>query len=479
MTLRSLKKDRPDVFKAISGAAFVPVMALVSVPLFAAQDAGQPVQSDASQVSPDLPRSAAQFDASQSPTVGPGEVFGPPDDRPVIVAPQGVPLSLAEGVHAAVSTFPRVRAALLNIKARQSDIKAAKRRRLPSASVQALSFAGGNSIAGTDPFALNFVVDQPIWNGGRIGGQIDRANTALTVSEAKAVEVAESVAIQSINSYFEAVLAKRRLEKLEGSRGILQELVATIKRRVDQQVSPNSDLVLAESRLAEIEQQITFAQASFYSARETYRQVTGLYNYDFVDMPTYDRLTMHPASTGLVEEAIQCNPTTRVAAAERELAGVDTDLAKSQLYPQLSAQYSLNEITGSRFGLVVTAQLQNGLSQFSVVDSSRTRELELEAETEAAGLDGRLRVTNDLLLNYSSRDQVPIGMRSVAAAAEVTASYRRQFIAGRRSWLDVVNAVREQVTADLFLVDSETSAMASHARIQIYSCRWVPVIESP
>jgi adhesin transport system outer membrane protein len=468
-----------DVKRSWVGIAAVSIIGLAGVPQLAAQDPGNEGNSvaDASV--------NAQEDAIETVSTATvrdrqgAEVFGPPDDRPVVVAPAGVPRALADGVYAAVDSFPRVRAALLNIKSRQADIKAAKRRRLPSASVQALSFAGGNPIAGTDPFALNFVVDQPIWSGGRIDAQIDRANVAMTVSEARAVEVAESVSLQAVNSFFEAVLAKRRLAKLREGRQTLKELVETVQRRVQQQVSPLSDLTLAESRLAEVEQQITFAEAGFFSSREAYRQVTGLYDYDFDELPTYDRLIMHPPSIGLVEEASACNPTTRVAKAERELAGADTDLAKSQLFPQLSAQYSLNEITGSRFGLVVTAQLQNGFSQFSVIDASRTRELELEAETDAASLDGRLRITRDLILNASSRDQVPIAMRSAAAAEEVTASYRRQFIAGRRSWLDVVNAVREQIAADLFLVDSETSAMASNARIQIYSCRWVPVIEGP
>lgn len=456
--------------------AVLTVTPLMSVALIAAQaqsemnPSGVPIDRSGKE-SQELSTGLGQPNAETS-----GPVYGPVDDNPVPPAPQGVPVELNAGVHAAIATFPRVRAALLNVKASESDVEAAKRRWLPSVSLQALSFTGGNPIAGTDPFALNFVVDQPIWNGGRIGAQIDRAKSAQMVGEARAIEVSESVAIQAINSFYEAVLAKRRLEKLTEGRKTLAELVETIQRRVTQQVSPRADLVLAESRLAEVEQQITFSQATFYSSRETYRQVTGLYDFDFENLPVYDRLTMHPPAVGLVEEALQCNPTTRVAAAERELAATDTRLAKSQLFPQLSAQYSLNEITGSRFGLVVTAQLQNGISQFSVIDASRTRELEAEAEADAAGLEGRLRITNDILLNYSARDQVPIGMRSVAAAEEVTASYRRQFIAGRRSWLDVVNAVREEITANLFLVDSETSAMASAARILIYSCRWKPAV---
>lgn len=458
------------------GAAFACILGGAS--FAAAQDASLPDFAGSSTPNHGPDPKAADEEAGPMDTRLSQRVFGPIDDRPNVAAPSGIPLDLSAGVNAAVANFPRIRAALLNVKASQSDIVAAKRRWLPSVSLQALSFAGGNAIGGDDPFALNLVVDQPIWNGGRIGAQIDRATTARSVSEARALEVAESVSIQAINSFYEAVLAKRRLLKLQEGRVTLLDLVQTISRRVDQKVSPRADLVLAESRLAEIEQQITFSQASFFSAQETYRQVTGQYDYNFGQLPEYDRLTMHPHTAGLVEESLLCNPATRVASAERALAAVDTNLAKSQLYPQLSAQFSLNEVTGSRFGLALTAQLQNGISQFSVIDASRTRELEAEAEADAAGLEGRLRITNDILLNYSARDQVPIGMRSVAAAEEVTASYRRQFIAGRRSWLDVVNAVREEITADLFLVDAETSAMASAARVLIYSCRWTPAIGS-
>jgi adhesin transport system outer membrane protein len=43
-------------------------------------------------------------------------------------------------------------------------------------------------------------------------------------------------------------------------------------------------------------------------------------------------------------------------------------------------------------------------------------------------------------------------------ASNVSASYMRQFIAGRRSWLDVMNALREAVNAQIGLTDSEITA---------------------
>jgi len=69
-------------------------------------------------------------------------------------------------------------------------------------------------------------------------------------------------------------------------------------------------------------------------------------------------------------------------------------------------------------------------------------------------------------------------MASTVAAAETTArvteSLLRQFVAGRRTWLDVMNAVREGVAAKAALVQVESSAMASAARLQLRTCAWQP-----
>ena len=402
-------------------------------------------------------------------------VYGPQNDRPVYRRPAAIPVELDQGVRQALKAYPTVRAAEFAIEASDSDVRAAKRRRLPSASLEALSFAGGNDIAGNDAFGLNFVVTQPIWNGGRIGAQIDRAQASRDLRYAQAEETRQSVTLQVIDTFYEAYLSKRRLGVLVEGKAVLEDLVSSIERRVEQQVSPQSELTLVLARLADVERQITFAQASFAAARETFRQITGLFDYQFTDLPEYDVAKMHPNQNGVIEAATACNPITARANAERMVAAMDTKVAKRQLFPQLGAQFSANEVTGTRVGLVVSAQLDNGLSQFSVIDAARTRELEAAAQADAANLENRIRVVNDLLLNSSAEEQVPIGMRSVMAARQVTQSYRRQFMIGRRSWLEVVNAVRETLTAELGLVDAEGAAMASAARILVYSCRWTPI----
>jgi adhesin transport system outer membrane protein len=55
----------------------------------------------------------------------------------------------------------------------------------------------------------------------------------------------------------------------------------------------------------------------------------------------------------------------------------------------------------------------------------------------------------------------------------------RQFIAGRRSWLDVMNALREAVTAQLSKADAEVVVMSTAARLLLRSGRWHPMFERP
>ena len=56
---------------------------------------------------------------------------------------------------------------------------------------------------------------------------------------------------------------------------------------------------------------------------------------------------------------------------------------------------------------------------------------------------------------------------AVAGAQIVVSSYRRQFIAGRKSWLEVLNAVREHSQYQAQLVDTRASIIAAYYKLQV------------
>ena len=57
--------------------------------------------------------------------------------------------------------------------------------------------------------------------------------------------------------------------------------------------------------------------------------------------------------------------------------------------------------------------------------------------------------------------------KSVAGSDKVLESYQRQFQAGRKSWLDLLNAVRELAQNQYALADARASMVAAMNRLQI------------
>ena len=59
--------------------------------------------------------------------------------------------------------------------------------------------------------------------------------------------------------------------------------------------------------------------------------------------------------------------------------------------------------------------------------------------------------------------------RTLKANAEVLASYERLFIAGKRGWLEVINAARELTQAQTALADVQALHLASATRLRLHA----------
>ena len=165
--------------------------------------------------------------------------------------------------------------------------------------------------------------------------------------------------------------------------------------------------------------------------------------------------------------------------AEADVARADMDSRRASILPQLNAQYSYDDLFGSRVGVVVRAQTTGGLSQFSEVNAARLR---IQAALEDIRLtEQQLRrdVAAEIIQYEASKRRAAISRDASDTAGRVSESYMRQFIAGRRSWLDVMNALREAVTAQLSKADAEVTVMASAARLLLISGRWHPMFDQP
>jgi adhesin transport system outer membrane protein len=140
----------------------------------------------------------------------------------------------------------------------------------------------------------------------------------------------------------------------------------------------------------------------------------------------------------------------------------------------LSGQYSYSENFGHRVGVALKVQSDGGLSRFAAADAAnqRVQASELQISVGERQLRDELQA---LLREYESGTLRLGGSRAAASAAQrVMESYMRQFTSGRRTWLDVMNAVREATSAEIDVVDARISAHSSLVRILLLSGRWTP-----
>jgi adhesin transport system outer membrane protein len=74
---------------------------------------------------------------------------------------------------------------------------------------------------------------------------------------------------------------------------------------------------------------------------------------------------------------------------------------------------------------------------------------------------------NDREEFMTARGRVSVLEKSVESSALVLDSYQRQFEAGRKQWLDLLNAVREHTQNQYNLADTKVTMMAALYRLQI------------
>jgi adhesin transport system outer membrane protein len=354
----------------------------------------------------------------------------------------------------------------------QAELDAAKWQRYPTPSVEVSRANSASQIPAYPDRLQIFRLDQPLWTGGRITAGIDAADRRLDAAGAGVLETRQEVALRVVNAAGEALRQKARLRFAEA--GVVQHenLLAMIRRRVEQEVSPVADLRLAESRLYLARNDLSLAQESLANALAQLGQLTGrpvsaFGGADFVAAAQPAGLpdTLDKA----VDMAIARAPSLRRLGFELEAAQADIASRRSAYQPQLLLRLeSLHgAVTENRALLVLQAQPGAGLSAFSAVDAAVARRDTLQHDRQAAERQVREQVETAWHDWQGARVRAENAERSRASAAEVAQSYARQYVAGRKSWLDVLNAVRENVQAELALADVSAQVQIAALRLKV------------
>lgn len=462
---RNLKMGAISIVLGVFGALAVPLAALRAeeVVLGAPKSAdGAPVQANDNAATtpsvvydqPSLPSAANAMPPAMGWTERPG------------VAPE----ALADAIAIVTEKDPSALAAWSQARAANAGIRSARWQRFPSVDLNANISSGARTILPTA------TVDLPLWSGGRLSASLKRAKRLEDAAVAAWQDAVLQLSLQITDFYYQAVLNTQLAELYRLSLVEHNRLVQTMERRVAQEVSPAADLALARSREAQIKQDMMIITAQRDTALQNLAELIRDPSFRLGDVPDYQDGALLGRWLGVEEEVNAYNPTRRRLAFEAEAAQEEIALNRSLLFPQVSAQYTYNEISGSRIGIGVRMQTSNGLSRFSDIDSARSRYDASISELRLFERQLDQNIANEIIAHNAAMMRSDVSLFAAESAGLVSASYMRQFIAGRRSWLDVMNSLREHLVAQSGLVQAQVTAMATDVRLNLQSGRWRPTI---
>lgn len=376
-------------------------------------------------------------------------------------------------LEAAQASHPLVGARQAERAAAQADLASANWQRYPSVSVE---LAGASAGSGTRLLRL----DQPLWNGGRIAAGIQAADSRLSAAQTAIAETRQELRLRVVTAANEALRQQaRRLVALDNL-AEHDRLLAMIRRRVGQEVSPVADQRLAESRQLLSRSDVALAEQGLQSALTLLSQLAGQAVTAVLE-PAPQRLEIAGGSDAgrLAERALDFSPMLRRMDAQIQAADADIVARQAQVMPQvlLRLESSHGRAVGSsrtdnRALLVLQAQPGAGLSALSAIDAAVAQKAARQAERDGAEREVRERLQLEWNDWSAAVQRSAIAEQVQSSAAEVSESYARQYVAGRKTWLDVLNAVRESGLARLSLLDTEYQARGAAMRLQVLSGDW-------
>src|SRR2546421_12927067 len=153
-------------------------------------------------------------------------------------------LSLRQAVAEAVLRNPnRVRAAH-EVTAAGFERDAAEWGRFPTLSVDAGAAQSSRSIAPTSTVRI----EQPLWAGGRIDGQIDSARAQVSAAERAEAESRRRLAEETAVAYVGWLDAAARVEIARESAGALLDLLKYVRRRETEGLASLADVAIGKAR---------------------------------------------------------------------------------------------------------------------------------------------------------------------------------------------------------------------------------------
>lgn len=161
------------------------------------------------------------------------------------------PMGLYEALRQAFGCRSDLKAAEAQVNAARKARDAARAERLPSFSIYAdYGAIGVNPSQSSGTFAVVGAVTFPIWQGGRISGDIQRAEAALSQRRAELEDIKGEIESDVRNAFLDLQTSARQVEVARKNIQIAQHNLDLSRQRFDAGVTDNTEVVRSQEDVA-------------------------------------------------------------------------------------------------------------------------------------------------------------------------------------------------------------------------------------
>ena len=247
--------------------------------------------------------------------------------------------SLPQLLEAATASHPSVRNQQAQQRAALKGVDAAKWQFFPtpSLSVEGVNASKDDPSYAGDAQVTYLRLQQPLWTGGRLTSNQDKARVNLDLAQANTADTQLQLALRVVQAYADWTTADFKVKAYQSSVETHQLLLVQARNRIAEGVSPASDLNLVQGRAD--------AAAAEQSVAELLRQQALNRLVELTGQSTLSQASLQAHSTkapswptdlsSLTDQALANHPGVRRAQLQRRLAELTISERQSDLQPDV------------------------------------------------------------------------------------------------------------------------------------------------
>jgi adhesin transport system outer membrane protein len=331
----------------------------------------------------------------------------------------------------------RGKRALVEAKGFASDT--ARAQRLPSLSGQVSSHDNNSN-------DILVRLRQPLWAFGRIDSGIAYADLDTLTEQADLLRIQRQLMDQTVSAYAKVQGSQQRLGVAEDNIAGLDSLYQHIQRREQGRLASMADVRLARARLVQAHSQKARFEGDVSVAKAELLALTQ--EPVNTEQVVASRLTQLPDVDELERLAQAASADVLLKTQQISLALEDVNREKTAQLPvvyfQVDHTYSSVSNSDTRLSIVLDARFDE--MGFSTKGRNNAAGARLNAEREDLNTtrnDISRQVSSLSYFRMQQYNLMDTQKQSVHELTEILASYQRQYKAGKKSWLEVLNIQRE------------------------------------